>query len=380
MATGRVPTTANSPLTAKGDLFTYSTAPARLAVGNDGEQIVADSSTSTGLRYNPTMAAGKNAVINGGFDIWQRGTSFTSLGAYVADRWYWGGAGTGRTISRQTGTAGCQYAIRLQRDSGNTSANALAIGSSMEIAQATPYQGKTITVSFYAKAGANYSGASSQLTVQLSTGTSSTETNRMLVVYPSGDATPLNDVATLTTSWQRFSYNVTLASNVTQFFIYFQTAVLSGTAGAADFVDITGVQIEVGSVATNFTRAGGTLQGELAACQRYYQKSYEPTEAPGTTNPTGWVMYVPGSVAAITTGSMQGWVPFRVTMRAQPTIVGYDWNGSAGYCRRTAIGAGNYDGQAFSAAISMSNGFYVVSSSGNNANICLGAFTASAEL
>jgi hypothetical protein len=39
MATGRVPTTANSPLTAKGDLFTFSTTQARLAVGNDGEQI-----------------------------------------------------------------------------------------------------------------------------------------------------------------------------------------------------------------------------------------------------------------------------------------------------------------------------------------------------
>jgi hypothetical protein len=51
MATGRVPTTANSPLTAKGDLFTYSTAPARLAVGNNGETIVADSSTSTGLKW-----------------------------------------------------------------------------------------------------------------------------------------------------------------------------------------------------------------------------------------------------------------------------------------------------------------------------------------
>jgi hypothetical protein len=51
MATGRVPTTANSPLTAKGDLFGYSTAPARLAVGNDGEQIVADSSAATGLKW-----------------------------------------------------------------------------------------------------------------------------------------------------------------------------------------------------------------------------------------------------------------------------------------------------------------------------------------
>ena len=51
MATGRVPTTANSPLTAKGDLFGYSTAPARLAVGLDGEQIVADSSAATGLKW-----------------------------------------------------------------------------------------------------------------------------------------------------------------------------------------------------------------------------------------------------------------------------------------------------------------------------------------
>jgi hypothetical protein len=51
MATGRVPTTANSPLTAKGDLFTYSTAPARLAVGSNGDTIVADSSTATGLKW-----------------------------------------------------------------------------------------------------------------------------------------------------------------------------------------------------------------------------------------------------------------------------------------------------------------------------------------
>jgi len=70
MATGRVPTTANSPLTAKGDLFTYSTTQARLAVGNDGETIVADSAATTGLRYQANFAAGKNKIINGAFDIW----------------------------------------------------------------------------------------------------------------------------------------------------------------------------------------------------------------------------------------------------------------------------------------------------------------------
>ena len=56
MATGRVPTTANSPLTAKGDLFGYSTTQARVPVGNDNEMLVADSSQSTGLRYTATVA------------------------------------------------------------------------------------------------------------------------------------------------------------------------------------------------------------------------------------------------------------------------------------------------------------------------------------
>ena len=62
MATGRIPTTANSPLTAKGDLFTFSTGSAKLAVGNNGETLVADSSTSTGLRYKEDYAAGKNKL------------------------------------------------------------------------------------------------------------------------------------------------------------------------------------------------------------------------------------------------------------------------------------------------------------------------------
>jgi hypothetical protein len=67
MATGRVPTTANSPLTAKGDLFTYSTAPARLAVGNDGETIVADSSTATGLKWAAPASGGLKKITSGTF-------------------------------------------------------------------------------------------------------------------------------------------------------------------------------------------------------------------------------------------------------------------------------------------------------------------------
>lgn len=77
MATGRIPTTANSPLTAKGDLFTFSTGSAKLAVGSNGDTLVADSSTATGLKYQaPTV----NTVIDAKGDL-LAGTAADTLAA-----------------------------------------------------------------------------------------------------------------------------------------------------------------------------------------------------------------------------------------------------------------------------------------------------------
>jgi hypothetical protein len=269
MSTGRVPTTANSPLTAKGDLFGYSTTQARVAVGSDGDTLVADSAASTGLRWQPNQAAGKNALVNGGMDIWQRGTSFTVASAtktFAADRWIAYRGASGLTASRQTASLdGFTYSLRMQRDSGNTSTASTFLGQNVEIAQAMPYIGKTITLSFWAKAGANFSGS---LQAQLTSGTNATDQDGFLAGY-TGANTPASVTPTLTTSWQRFTCSGTIQSTATQFYVAF-THIPSGTAGANDFYEVTGLQVELGSAATAFSRAGGTIQGELAACQRYY--------------------------------------------------------------------------------------------------------------
>jgi hypothetical protein len=311
MATGRVPTTANSPLTAKGDLFGYSTTQARVPVGADGETIVADSSTSTGLRYQATVAAGKNAIINGGMDIWQRGTSFTPTSAafnYCADRWYslLETGTSGMTITRSTDApAGFQYSLRTQRTNGTTGTGRPLIYTAVETSNSIPFAGQTVTMSLWVKKGANYSGGAFSPIIYSGTGTDQGG-------YPSIWSGAVGQTLTITptTSWVRYSTTYAVPSNATQLGI--QTGwVPSGTAGADDSLYFTGVQIEIGSVATQFTRTGGSIQGELAACQRYYYRSY-PNLAYGTH---------PAQGQAQTTTSIAYNVNLPQSMRVTPTAV-----------------------------------------------------------
>ncbi len=302
----------NAIVDAKGDLIAASAndTPARLAVGNNGETLVADSSTSTGLRYQGTQNAGKNAIINGGMDIWQRGTSFagTTLGAYSADRWgfYRGGAVGGATWTRQTsGLDNIQYSMRIQRDSGNTSTQYMAIWTALENSDSLRFAGKTVTLSYYAKAGANYSGGS--ITTILNTGTGTNEPPYSFT----GSVTAINGTAAVTTSWQRFSFTATLATSARQIAVQL-LGYPTGTAGANDWIEITGVQLELGSVATEFLRNGATIQGELSAAQRYY---YRATPASNYSN------LALGHAISTTGAMLQTKLP--TTMRTRPTAIEY---------------------------------------------------------
>ena len=310
MATGRVPTTANSPLTAKGDLFTYSTAPARLAVGNDGDTIVADSSTSTGLRYNANYAAGKNKIINGDFFISQRGTTFSSVGSgtYTLDRWlsaFDGTAGT-YTISQQTftpstapvsgyeGTYFARYAVTVA-GTGN-----FVRGFDQRIEDVRQFANQTATVSVWLKAD--------------SARTVGVQFYQNFGSGGSGEVYVTAQNFSVTTSWTRFTATFSLPS------------IAGKTIGASNYlalrfltplgvtstIDFWGVQVEAGSVATAFQTATGTIQGDLAACQRYYYR---------TATGTAYQLYAFGPAKSTT--ALFGTLYPPVTMRATPTSVDF---------------------------------------------------------
>jgi hypothetical protein len=322
MTVGRIPSVEGgiqpTIVDAKGDLIAAVAADSlnRLAVGSNDQVLVADSAASTGLAwksYGAQVVAGKNFVINGGFDIWQRGTSISLAASsgltYVADRYTTQtNANQASTVSRQatgdtTNLPFIQYCLRYQRNSGQTGVARQYLVNSFETVNTIPLVGRTVTLSYYARAGANYSAASSILEASIFTGTG---TDQNAFVYTGSSQIGATN-ATLTTTWQRFSLTVAIPTTVTELAPTFSWASV-GTAGAADYFEVTGVQLELGSVPTSFSRAQGTIQGELAACQRYLPAfKYDAASS-----------LIAGGYA-YSTNNVQMVCPFPVSARVAPT-------------------------------------------------------------
>jgi hypothetical protein len=234
--------------------------------------------TGTAAWADVSFGQSENFVINGGFDIWQRGTSFTStLGAVranTADRWNANAPVSGNTVSRQptsdtTNLPDITYCLRFSRNSGNTDTTTRYLVHMLESSQGSLLTGKQVTLSFYARKGADYSPASSLLLAEVR-GSSGTIDGNIFGTFTS-PSNPVSQNVTLTTSWQKFSITGVIASSVTQLAVVFVHNTV-GTAGANDYYEITGVQLERGSVATSFRRNAPSIQSELAACQRFFHR------------------------------------------------------------------------------------------------------------
>jgi hypothetical protein len=139
--------------------------------------------------------------------------------------------------------------------------------------------------------------------------------------------------------------------------------------------------MELGSVATTFKRAGGTFQGELSACQRYYQKSYNQSVTPGTASQVAGAKAFQNA-SALATGSVVGGVVFGIPMRVGPTI--QTW-GYAGGSSRVSNGSGTDLASGSASGIWIGeSGFAIQNSSGSSVtpdyNVLQVHYAASAEL
>jgi hypothetical protein len=216
--------------------------------------------------------AGKNKIINGAFNVWQRGTTFspaTATPIYSADRFtgYANFSAGTYTVSQQAFTAGAapvagyesQYFVRHSFPTSGTISYA-EFGQKIE--DVRTFAGQTVTLSFWAKASSAVTSPTFTITQNFGSG-------------GSGSVSTGSYAPTLSTSWTRYSVTVTLPSIAgktigTNNFLYVQY--FTASVATSTVLDFWGWQLEYGSKATPFQTATGTLQGELAACQRYYQR------------------------------------------------------------------------------------------------------------
>jgi hypothetical protein len=337
---------------------------ADLKGGTTGQVLAKATNTDMDFTWTtPSTAAGyaDNPVLNSAMQIWQRGTSFAVSGsaAYTADRWQAISAAytAGLTVSRQatndtTNLPNIQYCARVQRDSGNTSTVQRNLQQCFESVNSIPFAGKTVTLSFYARAGANFSSASSSLSVQWVWGTG-TDQNLYLAGYTGQTNISATTSVTLTTTWQRFTITGTVGATATEIGLNYYFGGV-GTAGANDYFEVTGVQMEVGSTATPFHTNGATIQGELSACQRYYYRY--------TTDATTRVMSFGQAIS--TTQTLQS-VTFPVTLRTRPTAL--EQSGTAAHYKTVNASAGQNDltaVPAFDGATSNTIAFILTTSAG----------------
>ena len=256
--------------------------------------------------------AGKNKIINGNFGVWQRGTSFTeayfaALNTYTTDRFYIlaNATPTSVTVSQQTFTPGAAPVAGYEgsffyRSSITTVGSTTTWTTAQRIEDVRTFAGQTVTLSFWAKAD---SARTITLDIQQRFGTGG-----------SANVTTSAGTISATTAWVRYSATVTLPS-ITGKTIGTSSNLevrITQPSASGSVMDLWGVQLEYGSKATPFQTATGTIQGELAACQRYYYRN---------TAGVAYARFGQGQNDGTTACYVQVQLP--VTMRVAPTAIEY---------------------------------------------------------
>jgi len=238
----------------------------------------------------------KNLIINGAMQLAQRGTSITVAGSsiYTLDRWSMRCDATTVTATQETDTpTGFATSLKLTNGTGSSGSGSDSCyirqhleGYNTNHLEIGTANAKTVTLSFWVKSSitgtyivsfidsgsdngypASYTISSADtwekktITLTLSdygSWAGSSTTARNLTVHFDFGSGSDRDLTSLN-AWNDGTTNAFSHSSQTDWV---------GTTGATLY--LTGVQLELGSVATDFEHR--SYGEELALCQRYYQK------------------------------------------------------------------------------------------------------------
>ena len=305
----------------------------------------------------PPAVANRNAIINGGLEVWQAGTTFTPAGSgvalFVADGWqgivYTTGAIGDFSLSRvASGRPSSQFAMRCQRAPASVSDGSFEIGQAVETLDSYTMLGSygyvaiamfpaigyvtftttaPIVLSFWMRFGANYAGGSIVCAINFAAvNAPNDQSAHALLVGPANELSvniiafptdwtqyiiPLIDTGVIPLPWTPPGFQSS------QVGISFISNNFTGTAGANDWFDIDDVQLEAfrPNNAPQFTPATAferePYSRALERCQRRYYKSFPqsviPAQNAGTAGAFTRPQPVAAGVASVTNTLEQPW-------------------------------------------------------------------------
>lgn len=269
---------------------------------NQGDVISFQSDGATWVVLSYTGLGQDNFVINGGFDFWQRGTpiALTTTTVYTADRYMYQAASAGNTTMSKIACAVSKTnnALRMTATGATTmdAGTYSMISHKFEGIVAVNMYKKVVTFSFWVRAAisgnftlvirdapASHSYLSnivinSANTWEFKTVSLLIDTDFWLNTSPSYTAVSDNTFAFVvtialaegSTGWAG-SANAWLSGNY--YGLSTQTNFLSNIGYTFDIADF---MVNIGTLPAPFVRAGKTMGGELALCQRYYERASDP--------------------------------------------------------------------------------------------------------
>lgn len=256
----------------------------------------------------------QNVIVNGNFDFWQRGTSMgVADNSYRADRWRVDNTGA-NTHSRQS--SGVPTGSSFYWRTTFAASGAMQMSQSLESAFVNKLKGKTITLSFLIRTSGTFAGnievrIQKNATANTSTGGAWSNISTMLVAP--------------TASWVKHNISVTVPDDGTANGLR-PNFVTASTQSTGNIVEFSQVQLNIGPAAGPFELAGGNIEGELALCQRYYEKSYQLENFAFSASAGPYGNYpIPVTLTRLPVN-----IQFKTRKRANPTFLFYGHRGSGG--------------------------------------------------
>lgn len=319
-----------------------STTRSNLGLGSMATQNANAVAITGGTISGITAYPGRNRLINGSFQIAQRNTSFSggtdnADDTYTLDRWYVLSEGNDSIdVTQQSDSPDSNgKSIRLDVE---TTGEKFGIAQIIEGQNCIGAIGNTCTLSFYAKVSnvridtvkaaiIAWSGTEDTVTSDIISAWNADGTTPTLIANATFENTPAD--LSVTASWARYELSANIDTASTKNIIIFIWSDDATNAQAGDLLYLTNVQFEAAtSVATPFEHR--PISVELSLCQRYCQKSYDLSTAPGTDVSSTYLGLHFSN--GISDGQTSQNVPFTIhvnpRMRSQPTFYYYSVEGT----------------------------------------------------